>query len=187
MKFTSALLLPLFLLALAAPLSAATVFFDLQGKAGAGLLPGNENGTVSGSPGTGGEIGGGIFFDDVTKLLTINVGWGSANGFTNLTGNATAMHIHGPASFTANAGVLIGLDSLGGYNSSATAGGFSGTTTLTATNEARLLAGTLYINVHTSTNGGGEIRGNLVAVPEPSRVLLAAMGGLLLGLRRRRA
>jgi D-alanine-D-alanine ligase-like ATP-grasp enzyme len=79
--------------------------------------------------------------------------------------------------------VLFGGRSSEHSISSATAGGFSGTTTLTATNEARLLAGTLYINVHTSTNGGGEIRGNLVAVPEPSRVLLAAIEGVLIGFQ----
>src|SRR5512133_3816754 len=72
---------------------AAIVSFDLRGKAGTGLLPGNENATLAGTPGSGGELGAGIFFNDVTNLLTIDVGWGSANGFTDLTGNASAGHI----------------------------------------------------------------------------------------------
>lgn len=181
-------------------ISHATVFtFDLQGKDGFGLLSGNENGTINGTPGSGGEFGGGITFDDVTKVLTINVAWGSGNGFTDLTGAASAAHVHGPTtssgvgSFTENAGVLFGLTSSPfTFNSSASSGFITGSSAaLNTTNEAALLAGQLYINVHTSTNAGGEIRGNLVnptAVPEPSTY--AALAGLvaaaIVGARRRR-
>src|SRR5207249_6089410 len=77
--------------------------FDLSGKAGAGLLPGNENPTVTNSTATGGEVGSGISFNTTTNVLTINVAWGSANGFSNLTGNATAGHIHGPTTSVAPA------------------------------------------------------------------------------------
>lgn len=184
--------------ALASAASAALIPFDLMGKAGPGLLSGNENGTINGTPGTGGEIGAGIFFDDVAKTLTVNVGWGSANGFTNLTANATAAHVHGPtaasgtASFTQNAGVLIGLD--GGvftFNNSLSGGFITGTSAaLSAVNEAALFNGRLYINVHTSINGGGEIRGNLIPVPEPS-TYAAIAGALAIGVavvaRRRRS
>lgn len=165
--------------------------FDLQGTAGFGLLPGNENPAVSG--GTGGEIGAGIFFDDVALQLTINIGWGSGNGFTDLTGNATLGHIHGPTpdpaptSFTENASPLITLHTLSGWNASATNGGFAGTLSLTSGQAADLFAGKFYINVHTQTNGGGEIRGYLV-VPEPSSLALLAMGvGCALFLWWRRA
>jgi hypothetical protein len=188
-------------LLLAAPLAAqATTFtFDLEGKAGFGLLSGNENGTINGTPGTGGEFGAGITYDDVTNLLTVNVAWGSSNGFTNLSSNATAAHIHGPtvsggtASFTQNASVLIGLDGPPFlFSNNASSGFITGTSNaLSAANETALFAGQLYINVHTSTNGGGEIRGNLVnpvAIPEPATY--AALGGVAaLGLavsRRRR-
>jgi glucose/arabinose dehydrogenase len=144
------------------------ISFDLLGKAGAGLQSGNENGTINGTPGSGGEIGEGIVFNDQTGVLTIRVGWGSGNGFTNLSGNAQAGHIHGPtasggtASFTENAGIMIGLDDKPGWNPSATSGGFNGSVTLNSTQAADLFAGRLYINVHTPMNGGGEIRGNLV-------------------------
>ena len=75
--------------------NAATISYDLLGAAGAGLLPGNEPGTIIG--GTGGEIGAGISLDDVTNILTINVGWGSGNGpFTDLSSNVSNQHIHGP-------------------------------------------------------------------------------------------
>ena len=43
--------------------------------------------------GTGGELIGGISLDDATGILTINVGWGADNGFTNLTGITTNQHI----------------------------------------------------------------------------------------------
>jgi glucose/arabinose dehydrogenase len=144
------------------------ISFDLLGKAGAGLQSGNENGTINGTPGSGGEIGEGIVFNDQTGVLTIRIGWGSGNGFTNLSGNAQAGHIHGPtasggnASFTENAGVMIGLNDKPGWVASATNGGFNGSVTLNSTQTAHLFAGRLYINIHTPTNGGGEIRGNLV-------------------------
>ena len=177
----------------ASAVNADIIPIDLLGKAGPGLLAGNETGTVSGTPGSGGEIGSGITFDNVTLQLTINIGWGSGNGFTDLTGAATAGHIHGPtpsaapASFNESVGVLIGLNSLAGWNSSATNGGFSGTVTLTQEQVDFLSAGRLYINVHTGTNGPGEIRGNLLPVPEPGTYALLVIGaGALVAMSRRR-
>src|SRR2546422_8072570 len=90
--------------------NAAIIPFDLQGTAGFGLLPGNENPATTG--GTGGENGAGIFFDDVTFQLTINIGLGSGDGFTHLTRDARAGHIHGiatdpaPTSVSEKTGVL---------------------------------------------------------------------------------
>ena len=173
-------------LLLAGGIAQAGVFqFDLQGTAGAGLLGGNENPAVSGTPGIGGEIGAGISYDDVSNILTLNIGWGTGNGFaSDLTGVATAAHIHGPTtaggtgSFTQNAGVKYGISGLGGFSNSASSGGFSGTVTILEGDEAGLLAGKFYVNVHTAANGGGEIRGNLVAVPEPAETV-ALTGGLI--------
>ena len=174
----------------------ATVFlFDLDGKAGPGMTAGNETNTVTGTPGSGGEVGAGITYDDATNLLSINIAWGSANGFSDLTGNATAGHVHGPTANPAPAGYfdsaspvtgLTHLNALGGWNASASAGGLSDTLTLSPLQETELLAERYYINIHTTTNGAGEIRGHLVIVPEPASAgLLLAAGALLLGRRRR--
>ncbi len=180
-------------LVLASSAQSAIVYFDILGKGGSGLLSTNENHVVTGITRTGGEFGAGIFFDDITKVLTINVAWGSANGFTDLTGNASAGHIHGPtaaggvASFTQNTSVLIGLDSGGTWNPSATNGGITNRTiTLTGPQETALLDEKTYLNFHTSANGSGEIRGNLVIVPEPSHAILSVIGLAMLGARRKR-
>jgi hypothetical protein len=186
----AAVILPI--LAAVSVARAATIPFDLQGKAGNGLLSGNENHVINGTPGSGGEVGAGISYDDVANLLDIHIGWGSGNGFTNLSGNATGHHIHGPtanggvAGFTQNASIRIGLDSLAGYNSSATSGGFNGTITLDATQEAELLAERYYLNVHTGTNGGGEIRGQMMVVPEPATglTMIACVGAAMVTRRR---
>lgn len=166
--------------------NAAIINLDLLGKAGAGLLSGNENGTIAGTPGTGGEFGQGIFFNDVTLQLTINVAWGSGNGFMDLSSAANNSHIHGPTlsggvgSFTQNADVLFNLPRV---SSSASNGSIATTLNLNATQATELLAGRYYINIHTGTNGGGEIRGNIV--PEPSSVALLSLGVLVLMRRRR--
>jgi hypothetical protein len=47
--------------------------------------------------------------------------------------------------------------------------------------EAGLLAGETYINIHTSAFPGGEIRGFLAAVPEPSTWAMMLIGFLGLG------
>ena len=178
--------------ALAASAQAATIPFDLSGTGGIGLRGSNENPAVVGG-GSGGEAGAGITFNDVTLILTLNLAWGATNGFINLTGDATAGHIHGPtastgaAAFTQNAGVLITLNTLPGWNANASAGGLTnGQVTLTAAQATNLLAGQLYVNVHTPTNGGGEVRGYLVQAPEPASAALLGLGTLLLAARRRR-
>ena len=188
-------LLPLFFsLALTLAANATVIPFDLLGRSGVGMRFDNENPTATGS-GTGGKIGAGISYDNATKILTLNVGWGSGKGFTDLTGTVSAAHLHGPtastgaAAFTQNAAVLISLDgATAGFSNSATNGGWTNTVTraLTAAEETNLLAGQFYLNAHTTANPGGEIRGNLVQVPEPSVCALALSGIAMVIAGRRR-
>ena len=141
--------------------------FNLQGTAGPGLLPGNEPAVASG--GTGGAIGAGIFFDDSTSVLTLNVGWGSSQGFTDLSSLANNSHIHvtaanfgydGTGNFKQTGGVAISLTR---SSSAVTGGTFTPNTfVLTAGQKTDLFNGKYYVNIHTANNGGGETRGFLV-------------------------
>jgi hypothetical protein len=180
---------------------AALIQFNLIGKAGPNLLPGNEIHAVT-STGSGGEILGGIVFDNVTKFLSVSVGWGVGNSFSNLTGNVTLMHLHGPAGINASAGVLVDFVVSGGvihsgvsgltpstlpfFSNSPTNGSFIGGVTLSSTNEQHLMAGLLYLNVHTTAFGPGEIRGNLAPVPEPSSMAIVGLGLIGFGVWKRR-
>ena len=166
---------------------AAIIQFDLLGIGGPGLLPTNERPNPAISAGSGGETGAGIFFDDITKDLTINVAWGSDNGFTDLTGVVNAGHLHGAPGIglTGAAGVLQGL-TLDSTNNGADDGFINQTLTLTAAQESLLLDGDTYLNFHTTANSGGEIRGNLVIspVPEPSSMALVGLIVTVTGISR---
>ncbi len=80
--------------------------------------------------------------------------------YRNLSSTATASHIHGPASLTGTAGVLVPLDP---YNGGAygISGSLSGIAPMTVPQLLNLIDGLTYVNVHTSLNGGGEIRGHI--------------------------
>ncbi len=79
--------------------------------------------------------------------------------YSGLQGPATAAHIHGPADSTVSTGVLIPLNTPTG-----TSGNISGTVSLNSTNLAYLLAGLSYINIHSTSNTTGEIRGQIYPV-----------------------
>jgi hypothetical protein len=49
-----------------------------------------------------------------------------------------------------------------------------------------ILSGKSYINFHTVQNGGGEIRGNIQVVPEPTTLTLFGLGAIGLAALRRR-
>lgn len=187
------ILATVFSVVLAFSANAAVIPFDLTGTAGSGLRFGNEPAVASG--GTGGEIGAGITFDNVALTLSIggNVGWGSSQGFTDLSSVANASHIHGPTAsnngsgFTQTAAVLFTLTR---SSSAVTGGSFTDAPiVLTAAQATDLQNGKYYINIHTTNNGGGELRGFLVpaAVPEPASMALLGAAGLMMLARRRRS
>jgi len=76
--------------------------------------------------------------------------------YTNLSSPAFLAHIHGPASPTTSAGVLVGFP-----NPSGTSGNLSGSLVLSPQELAFILSGQTYLNIHTTSNGGGEIRGQI--------------------------
>ena len=97
--------------------------------------------------------------------------------YSGLSGSVTAAHFHGPALPNQNAGVQVGIG-LANPN--------IGSTTITALQASDLLSDLWYINIHSTVNPGGEIRGQVQVIPEPSRALLALIGLVPVMLRRRR-
>jgi hypothetical protein len=92
-------------------------------------------------------------YDDATNQLAFSVRW------ENLSGPVTLAHFHGPAPVGMNAAPQIDFSSVVDQTASGT---LAGVATLDATQEADLLAGLWYFNIHTAMNPGGEIRGQAV-------------------------
>ncbi len=80
--------------------------------------------------------------------------------YSGLSGAATLAHIHGPAPASTTAGVLIDLQPFNGGAFGAS-GSLAGEVILTATQKQHLLSGNTYVNIHTSANGDGEVRGQI--------------------------
>lgn len=91
--------------------------------------------------------------DATTNIFSYTTTW------AGLTGPATVGHFHSPALAGANASPLVHFVLI----NNGTSGTASGSVTLTDAQEADLLAGKFYANVHTGTYGGGEIRGQVAA------------------------
>lgn len=80
--------------------------------------------------------------------------------YQGLTGDATAMHFHGPAPLGENGGVTVDIGGNGGLQPNT-----SGSVILEDEQQiSDLLNGLWYINVHTAANPGGEIRGQVTDV-----------------------
>lgn len=120
--------------------------------------------------------------------------------FSGLSGTLRDAHIHSSAPAGVNAGVLYPLLSFITPGADNKSGTISATINLVdnannrgfdvATQLGQLNGGLWYFNIHSNpTFTGGEIRGQILPVPEPSTLALGAMGLgslLLWGARRRR-
>ena len=128
-------------------------------------------GAGSGALGTGTAN---MTLDTDTNLLTWNISW------AGLSGPVTAMHFHGAANPNQNAAVQIDIGAVSGLNTPSI-----GNLIVADQQEADLLAGLWYINIHTAQFPPGEIRGQVLveqgdSVPAPAAGLLMIMGVLLL-------
>ncbi len=138
------------------------------------VMSGLEEVPPNASPGTGLVTG---TLDDVTGNWSVTSG-----SFSGLTAPATAAHIHGPAGPGVNAGVIGPLTVVGG-----TSGSLSGAGVFTVAQVTAMVNGQTYVNVHSSTFPGGEIRGQITATPVPEPATIALLGtGVALLFRRKR-
>lgn len=155
------------------------------------ILSGPAEAPPNASPGFGFAV---VTFDPVAHILRVEA------SFSGLLGPTTAAHIHSATAVagTGTAGVATQTPTFMGFPTGVTSGVYDATfdTSLaaswnaayitanggtTAGAEAALFAGLTggkaYFNLHTSVFPGGEIRGFLTAVPEPSPLPLALLGG----------
>ena len=172
-----------------AALFSYTVIMNGPSESPANASPGIGNGTVT--------------FDTTAHTMAVNF------SFSGLTGTTTAAHIHAATAVagTGTAGVATTTPTFAGFPLGVTSGTYNNTLDMTlassynpafvtangGTNasaetalQAAAAAGKSYLNIHSSTFGGGEIRGFLLPVPEPASVSLLAIGAGMGLLRRRR-
>lgn len=95
-----------------------------------------------------------VSYNKTSNILSFTVNW------QNLTAVPTGSHIHGPAARGVNAGIKY--DFFDAFPKTIS-GSFSGTVTVdeVAIKEDSLLNGFYYVNIHTATFPGGEIRGQI--------------------------
>lgn len=161
------------------------------------LTGANENPAVV-SPGTGLVT---VTLDQTLNTMQVKV------SFSGLIGTTTAAHIHCCAVAPANVDVATTTPTFAGFPLGVTSGSYDYTLDMTMANSFNatyvtanggstasaftalstgMLAEQSYFNVHTTTAPGGEIRGQLQVVPEPSTLALTVAGFVALGLFARR-
>jgi hypothetical protein len=90
-------------------------------------------------------------YDPATRVLTWNL------TYSGLSGPATMAHLHGPATAGKNGPPVVWLSEKG----APVGNPIKGQATLTPEQAQQMMAGEWYVNVHTQTNPGGEIRGQV--------------------------
>jgi hypothetical protein len=159
---------------------------------------GLTEGTTSAGTGTGT-----VFYNDLAHTLQVMC---TFSGLTNFGSGTTASHIHAATAnpFTGTAGVATTTPTFAGFPLGVTSGSYSNTLDLTSSTswnptfvtanggsnagaEAALFtamnAGESYWNIHSQAFPGGEIRGFLVPVPEPSSFSVLGLGGITFAVR----
>jgi len=175
------------------PAKGELVQFKVTGNGGDGLLGSNVT-PGTGSPGEGGIGMTGITLDTVTGILHVDIQWGTGNGYAgDLTGQVTVLHLHGPTpsispnSFSETGPLMVVLSTSLSFNNSAINGSLNDDFFINPADRQAIIDGRTYLNVHTAQNAMGEIRGYLVAIPEPGSLFwLVAGAGVLFGRSRRR-
>src|SRR5436190_19227495 len=191
-------LLPVLSMSLCAALLAspagATIFNYSASLSGPNEFP------VNASPGTGFAS---VDYDNVLHLMHVQA------TFSGLTGTTTASHIHAatPTPFAGTAGVATTTPTFAGFPLGVTSGTYDNTLDLTLASSynpsyvtanggtpasaelaltSAIASGQAYLNIHSTTFGGGEIRGFLQPVPEPTSLALLGLGGILAWTAKRR-
>lgn len=135
-----------------------------------------------------------LFYNDFNTATTVDDSFNFSMSAFNLSGPATGFHIHAAAPAGANAGVVVNLAAAPfvSFNSGGIVlVGGSNVPVSFAPLLTDLQAGLAYVNIHTASFPGGEIRGQLAqvavsAVPETSTYAMLVAGLGLIGFVARR-
>jgi hypothetical protein len=152
----------------------------------------SDVGEANPSPGATGV--GTAVYDSVAHTLSLTA------SFSGLLGPVTQSHIHvSPTPFSGSGGIAVTSPSLPGFPTGITSGTYTNTLNLTLNSSfnatylannggtaasaegafaSHVAAGRAYWNIHTTYGPGGEIRGFLTLVPEPTSAALLGIGAL---------